>query len=96
MANTDSAKVYIKDPSAKLDYSVDWSDWLEDVGDVIVTSTWELSPGITKFNEENTLYTATVWISGGNTATIYTATNHIVTGAGREDDRTLTIRVQDR
>lgn len=96
MSSNSSEEVYIKDPSAKLDYSVDWSEWLSDIGDTIATSSWAVSSGLTKTIETNTTVSATVWLSGGIPGVIYQATNHIVTAAGREDERTITIRVQDR
>lgn len=96
MASNSSEEVYIKDPGAKLDYSVDWSEWLEDIGDTITTSTWVVTSGITQTTTSNTTTTATIWLSGGTPGTIYQATNHIITAAGREDERTITVRVQDR
>lgn len=96
MATTSSEEVYVKDPAAKLDYSCDWSDWLEDIGDTIVSSVWFLDAGIVKVSESNNTMKATVFISGGTSGVIYGAVNHIVTAGGREDERTITIRVQDR
>lgn len=87
-------QVFTKDPEAILDYVVDWSDWL--VGDTIATSTWVADSGITIDDDDNTTTTATVWLSGGTVGTVYEATNSIVTAAGREDDRTITVIVLER
>lgn len=88
------AQNYIKDPEAVLDYSIDWADWL--VSDTISTSTWDAEDGITVDDDDSTATTTTVWLSGGTLGARYLVTNHIVTAAGREDDRTITIRVQER
>lgn len=82
------------DPDAVLDYAIDWSAWLDD--DTIVTATWEADTGITIDSDDNTTTLATVWLSGGTERVIYRVTNHIVTAAGREDDRTITLRVMER
>ena len=86
---------YPKDPDATLDYLIDWSDWLDD--DTISTSTWTVADGITQeAGATKTATTTTVWISGGTAGMSYAVTNHIVTTAGREDDRTFVVRVRER
>jgi len=87
---------FTKDPEAVLDYSIDWTKWLDEVGDTIETSTWIVPTGLTKVTETNTTKLATVWLSGGTVGTNYTVTNRITTAAGRTDDRSITIRVRER
>ena len=84
---------FIKDPQAKLDYQVDWSAWL--TTDTIKTSTWLVPAGITKAADSHTTTTATIWLSGGSVGTTYSIANHIVTDAGREDERSLLIVIED-
>lgn len=86
---------YVKDPDAILDYSINWSSWLV-TGDTIATSTWTAETGITVDSDSNTTTAATVWLSGGTLGESYDVTNHIVTDAGREDDRTITILVREQ
>ena len=84
---------YTKDPQAVLDYMIDWSSWLTAAGDDTITaSSWTATDGITIDSDTNTTTTATVWLSGGTVGTTYELTNHIVTLAGREDDRTIKIK----
>jgi len=83
-----------KDPNATLDYEVDWAKWLGT--DTITASTWAAGAGITVSSSTNTTTTATVWLSGGTVDTDYTIVNHITTTAGRIDDRTFAIRVQQK
>lgn len=86
------------DPQAKLDYAVDWSAWLQS-GETISESTWTVPDGITQAPTpapSNTATVATIWLTGGTVGQNYAVTNHIKTSMGREDDRSLSIRVIER
>jgi hypothetical protein len=83
-----------KDPNAVLDYSVDWSRWLD--GDAIASSAWTVPADLAKVTETNTDTKATVWLSGGSAGQSYPVTNRITTTGGRTEDRTITIRVEER
>jgi len=85
---------YVKDPAAELDYTVDWTKWL--AGDTISTSSWTVPTGLTKITDSKTTKTATIWLKGGTVGTEYTVTNKIVTAAGRTDERSFTITIEDR
>jgi len=89
-----SNKTFYKDPQAVLDYTIDWADWLET--DLISTSTWTVPSGLTEGTHTNTTTTTTAWISGGTEGVVYEITNHIVTAAGREDDRSFNVKIQDK
>lgn len=88
---------FIKDPDAVLDYSVDWSDWLA-TDEVISTSTWAASDGITIETSGKTDTFATVWLSGGTAGVTYSLVNTITTNntPARIDERTISIKVQER
>ena len=83
-----------KDPNAILDYSIDWSLWLD--GDTIDTSVWTVAAGITNAADSSTTTTATIWLSGGTAGTSYTVSNRITTADGRTEDRSMTISVVAR
>ena len=85
---------FTKDPSAVLDYEINWATWLDD--DTISTSDWIVPVGITEHSSSNTTTTATIWLSGGTDGKSHEVTNRIVTAAGRTDDRTLTIKMKQR
>jgi len=85
---------FTKDPDAILDYQIDWSAWLGT--DTINTSTWIMPTGITKVSDNKTTTTATVWLSGGTSGTLYRVTNRILTVGNRTDDRSLEIFVEQR
>ena len=76
-------KTFNKDPSAVLDFSIDWSGWLAS-GDSISTSTWSVATGITDDGgSTNVAGVTTVWLSGGTAGSAYDVTNTIVTADGR-------------
>lgn len=89
---TTRSTIFKKDPDEKLDFVIDWSEWLA-TGETISTSVWTVATGITEESDSNTTTTATLWLSGGTAGTDYTAANKITTSAARIAERTLTIRV---
>ncbi len=86
-----------KDPDATLDYTLDWSDWLnenESLTDVDV----EIS-GATLVQKQITNRMATAWISGGSVGIAISLRFRITTDSApvhRIDDRTLLINVAER
>jgi hypothetical protein len=82
-----------KDPQAVKDYEFNWSDWLG--GDTIASHTVTASTGLTVDSSSATSTTVTVWVSGGVVGATYAVTCHIVTTAGREDDRTMTFVIEE-
>lgn len=81
-----------KDPDSVLDYTIDWSSWLED-GDTISASTWTFPDGITKDSDSNDTTSTQVWVSGGTLNTRYTVVNHIETVDGREEDAEIVFTI---
>jgi len=89
----------LKDPEATLDYSVDWgSEYL--AGDALVESSWTVSPieegGLAVVASQSDLLIATVQVTGGISGRLYRLTNHVVTVQGREDSRSIMLRVEKR
>lgn len=74
-------KTFEKAPTDVLDYTIDWTSFLN--GDVISTSTWTVSTGLTKGSDSKTTTTTTVWISSGTLGQSYEVTNTIITAGGR-------------
>ena len=95
---TQADPIYVipKDPSAELDYTMDWGQWMPP-NDRIVNVTWTISPsGLT--NSSNTFSTTqtTIWLTGGTDGTTYDVTCEITTLEGRIDDRTFRVEVVNR
>ena len=88
---------FVKDPSATLDYGVDWATrgWLA-TGETIVASDWTAPAGLTEGSSAINGGITVVWLSGGTTGQTYQVVNQITTSAGRIDQRTIEIRVRER
>ena len=91
---------FTHDPDAKLDYGHDWSAWLG--ADTIVTSTWTVVPAtagdatLVLSSSTHDTTTTTIWADGGTNGNNYTITNHVITTAGREDDRSHKLQCRNR
>ena len=94
-----------KDPHAILDYAIDWGptgeDWLQ--GDTISAASWTAQNGITMGNGANgapapsfTTVASKVWLIGGKALAEYLITVHVTTLAGRQDDRSILVRMLER
>jgi hypothetical protein len=89
----------LKDPSATLDYSVDWgAEYLS--GDALTSSSWDVSPaepgGLEIVSSRSDLLVATAQVRGGIAGRIYRLTNHVGTAEGRDDSRSIMLRVEQR
>jgi hypothetical protein len=88
------------DPDETLDYSCDWTDFLEDAGsptDAIQTSTWSVTPsGPTLSGERLDGNTASVFVSGAVLGRVYRLSNRVVTLQGRTAERSVTLRCENR
>ena len=88
------ARNFVKDPDAVLDYEWDWAAWLG--ADTLASHPVTAEAGLTVDTSEAPPTAVTAWLSGGSVGMSYAVTCHVVTAAGREDDRTATITVQER
>lgn len=87
-------QTFLKDPNAILDYQINWATWLGT--DTISSSSWTAPTGITKVSDTSTTTTTTIWLSGGTAGASYEVVNRIVTAGGRTEDRSITIRIEER
>lgn len=84
-----------KDPNAVLDYSWDWTAWLDAIPDTI-NSVTVTGQGI---NIDSTMVigkVVTSFISGGTIGDTAKATCHIVTTGGRQEDRSIYFNILER
>lgn len=85
---------FVKTPASKLDYTIDWSEWLPD-GDSVIDSEWDIPEGLSVINQ--LLLDGSrcvVWLEGGRPDHNYLLTNTIVTQAGRREAFTQKLRVR--
>jgi len=90
-----------KDPEAKLTYTLDWVDWL-DQGDSLSTATWTV---VTRANDPTPLIRISNGIQGtktyiqldnGQAGKSYTVYVKVVTTNALEDRRFFKVKVEDR
>ena len=92
---------FTKDPDAVLDFSTDWSAWLDAVG-VTIASHEVIVPvadgGIVKDSDSAEDGVVTAWLSGGTVGQNYLVTFRVTTSGAppRTDDRTIRIWVRER
>jgi len=89
----------LKDPAAILDYAVDWAaEYLE--SDQILQSDWTIEPGEEGGAEivANDVAggASIVKVGGGIAGHLYRLTNHVLLESGREDSRSIVLRVEQR
>jgi hypothetical protein len=89
----------LKDPESALDYSVDWGlRYL--TGDVLTESSWSVVPveggGVTIDGSHFDTASATVNVSGGRPGMIYRLLNQVSTSQGRQESRSILVRVEVR
>jgi hypothetical protein len=93
------------DPGETLDYTCDWSAFLDDGGspsDTIGTSSWTITPQQASpvipalASDSNTVNTTTVFVSNAVYGQVYQLTNRIVTAQGRTAERSITLQCEHR
>jgi hypothetical protein len=91
------SSTFIKDPDARLDYSINWTAWLA-TGDTIVSSDWASSAPTTLVVDSDSFdgTSATVVLTGGEIGETYEVRNRITTDAGWIDDRTIKIKIREK
>ena len=86
----------VKDPQAILDYPIDFSEWLAEMGDSHASHTITTTGGLTVVASGAANGVITPLLSGGTLGETASFTVHIVTAGGREDERTFYLRIQER
>ena len=91
--------LYLKDSQARIDYAIDWGPSYLD-GQVIAASAWAVSPvedgGIAIDVSSHDLQRTAVTLIGGVAGRIYRIGNRVTLADGRSDERSLTVRVEER
>lgn len=90
----------LKDPAAVLDYSFDWGAEYLMTGELLATSEWSVTPdepgGVLVVGSDFTPTISLVKAAGGSAGKVYRLVNRIATDAGRIDERSTIIRVENR
>ena len=88
---------FIKDPSARLEYTWDWGPWLADVNDTIASATVTVPVGLTAAAEAVVGATAvTQRVEGGTVDAAYRMVCQITTVGGLIDERHIDLTISER
>lgn len=88
---------FTKDPTARLDYTWDWSAWLAEVADTISSATVTVPVGLTAVGApvvEGGFVTQRV--SGGVVDSVYSLVCQITTAGGLIDAREIELTIHSR
>lgn len=89
----------VKDPGTRIDFEFGWANAYPD-GQAVVASGWTVSPvedgGIVVAAAGHDLTRATVTLSGGVAGRVYHVTNLVTLSDGQIDERSMTVRVEER
>lgn len=86
--------MWVKDPAAVKDYTLDWTAWLG--ADTISSSTWTVPTGLIKVSSGSTDNVSAVWLGGGTVGERYLVSNKIVTSGGRTEVRSFEIHIKQQ
>jgi hypothetical protein len=89
----------IKDPGARVDYAFDWGDAYPD-DQLIVEASWAVEPdvpgGVAVTGASHDLLRCAATLDGGDAGGVYRVTNRVILSDGQIDERSLTVRVEER
>ena len=89
----------VKDPDSRIDFEFDWAIAYPD-GQAIAASLWTVIPdeagGIVVAGAAYDLVQATATLAGGIAGHVYRVTNRVTMSDGQVDERSLTMRVEER
>lgn len=92
----------IKDPNAVLDYTFDWTDWLDDIPDTILSAAVVIDSqaegGDATVNSISIvgLKAVVAWVQGGTVNTKVALRCRITTNGARIEDRTVYLNIKER
>jgi len=89
---------YLKDPGARVDYAIDWAPYLD--GQAILASEWTVAPaeagGIEVAEASFAGARTAARLDGGAVGRCYRISNRITLADGSVDERSITLRVEER
>ncbi|MBB6427524.1 hypothetical protein [Sphingopyxis sp. JAI128] len=89
----------VKDPGARIDFEFDWHTAYPG-GQAVVASDWAVVPdeagGVVVPASAHDLSQATATLAGGIAGHVYRITNRVTMSDGQVDERSVTMRVEER
>ena len=91
--------IFLKDPGAAIDYAIDWgAGYL--AGQTISVSAWSVAPldaeGVQVLGEVRGATRTGATFGGGVAGHVYRVSNRVTLSDGRSDERSLTLRIEQR
>jgi hypothetical protein len=90
---------FLIDPDEKLDYTVDFTDWLDAGVTIPGTPTWSITPtGPTLSDQADATPTSTIFVGGCTLGQVYRLSCKAVTDASvpQTVERTITLRCEQK
>jgi hypothetical protein len=91
-----SVQFLVDDVTKMREYQMDWSAYLKEQDDRLVSSTWTTTGRLTLSDAAFTDQVASVYAGQGVPDTQVDLTNHVVTEGGREDERTIRLMLRQQ
>jgi hypothetical protein len=89
---------YLKDPQSRIDYAIDWLGYLD--GQAVVQSAWTVTPdepgGIVVDSAGYDPARTAARLSGGVAGHVYSVSNLVTLTDGSREERSITLRVEQR
>ena len=89
---------YLKDPQSRVDYAIDWGGYLD--GQVVSAASWAVTPveagGIAVAEHNFDLTRTAATLTGGVVGHVYSVTAAVTFSDGRQDQRSICVRVEER
>ncbi|SMQ77156.1 hypothetical protein SAMN06295984_2567 [Sphingopyxis terrae subsp. ummariensis] len=89
----------VKDPGTRVDFAFEWGAAYPE-GQALVASEWLAMPdepgGVTIAAQTHELEQAAVTLAGGIAGHVYRVTNRVTLSDGQIDERSMTVRVEER
>ncbi len=89
----------VKDPATRIDYAFDWSAAYP-AGQAVTGSDWDVVPdeaeGVAIVAAAHGLLQTTATLTGGVAGRVYRVTNRVTLSDGQVDERSMSVRVEER
>lgn len=89
----------VKDPDTRVDFEIDWALAYPE-GQAVVASLWTVTPaeddGLSVAASAHDLMQTTATLAGGVAGHVYRLTNRATLSDGQIDERSVTVRVEER
>ena len=91
--------IYPKDPESNVDFSIDWSAWLQN-SETIASAAWTVEPSgessVSLGTQSVGTTVASIFVSGGILGHCYRLTCQATSSEGRSAERSIVLRIMEQ